>query len=225
MQIRPHPASRSTHDRGSHLRRAALLLAVGLVAVACGGSDDETTTAAVASLDETTTVTDDPADEAPAERTDEEAMLAFSQCVRDNGVAEFTDPTTDADGNVSFDLFGSGIEIGTDTFDSAVEACQFEVEGLNIGGGQGIDQTEVEDVMLDFTECLRSEGLDVGDFTFPDAGGPPAGGGEDGGFELSGSRNDLLAAVLGLDADDPAVEAAIETCEPLLAGLGQPGAA
>ena len=152
-------------------------------------------------------------------------MLAFSQCVRDNGVDEFPDPTSDADGNLSFDLFDSGIEIGTETFDLAIESCESEVEGLNLGAGQGIDQTEVEDTMLGFTECLRGEGIDVGDFTFPDAGGPPPGGGEDGGFELSGSRNDLLAAVLGLDADDPAVEAAIETCEPLLAGLGQPGAA
>ena len=224
MQIRPHAATRSTSSRRTLLRPAAALLAVGLVAAACGGSDAEDTTA-VASLDEPTTETTSAPVADDAERTDEEAMLAFAQCVRANGVDDFPDPSTDADGNISFELFGSGIEIGTETFDAAVAACESEVEGVAIGGGQGIDQTEVEDTMLEFTECLRNEGIDVGDFMFPDAGGPPPGAGEDGGFELSGSRNDLIAAVLGLDADDPAVEAGIETCEPLLAGLGQPGAA
>ena len=224
MQIRPHAATRSTSSRRTLLRPAAALLAVGLVAAACGGSDAEDTIA-VASLDEPTTETTSEPGADDAERTDEEAMLAFAQCVRANGVDDFPDPSTDADGNISFELFGSGIEIGTETFDAAVAACESEVEGVAIGGGQGIDQTEVEDTMLEFTECLRNEGIDVGDFTFPEAGGPPPGAGEDGGFELSGSRNDLIAAVLGLDADDPAVQAGIETCEPLLAGLGQPGAA
>ena len=224
MQIRPHAATRSTSSRRTLLRPAAALLAVGLVAAACGGSDAEDTIA-VASLDEPTTETTSEPGADDAERTDEEAMLAFAQCVRANGVDDFPDPSTDADGNISFELFGSGIEIGTETFDAAVAACESEVDGVAIGGGQGIDQTEVEDTMLEFTECLRNEGIDVGDFTFPEAGGPPPGAGEDGGFELSGSRNDLIAAVLGLDADDPAVQAGIETCEPLLAGLGQPGAA
>ena len=222
MQIRPTLATRSTTRRGTLLRPAAALLAVGLVAAACGGSEEEPT-AAVASLDETPVVTQSTDESIAEAQTDEEAMLAFSQCVRENGVDEFPDPTVDGDGNPTFDLFGSGIEIGTDTFERAIGACESLVEGTNVGAGPGIDQTEVEDMMLGFTECLRSEGLDVGDFAFPE-GGPPAAG-EDGGFELSGTRNELLALVLGLDADDPAVEAAIETCEPLLAGLGQPGAA
>ena len=222
MQHRPTLATRSTTPRGTLLRPAAALLVVGLVVAACGGSDEEPT-AAVASLDETPAATQSGDETVPVAQTDEEAMLAFSQCVRENGVDEFPDPTVDGDGNPTFDLFGSGIEIGTETFDNAISSCESLVEGTNVGAGPAIDQTEVEDTMLEFTECLRSEGIDVGDFTFPE-GGPP-GAGEDGGFELSGSRNELLALVLGLDAGDPAVEVAIETCEPLLAGLGQPGAA
>lgn len=222
MQIRPPLAARSITRRGTLLRPAAALLAIGLVAAACGGSDDDPT-AAVASLDETPAATAETtaAEPVSGEQSDEESMLAFSQCVRENGVDGFPDPTVDADGNLTFDVFGSGIEIGTDTFDDAIASCESLVEGTNLAAGQGIDQTEVEDTMLEFTECLRSEGIDVGDFTFPQ-GGPP-GAGEDGGFELSGTRNELLALVLGLDADDPAVETAIEACEPLLAGLGQPG--
>ena len=93
MQIRPHAATRSTSSRRTLLRPAAALLAVGLVAAACGGSDAEDTIA-VASLDEPTTETTSEPGADDAERTDEEAMLAFSQCVRANGVDDFPDPST-----------------------------------------------------------------------------------------------------------------------------------
>ncbi len=218
-----------------------LLLAVALIAAACGGSDDEAD-AGVASLDTATAeVVADPelaigddettvdgaaepvaeVDEVAEERTDEEAMLVFAQCMRDNGVGEFPDPTTDADGNPAFDVLGSDVEIGTDDFTAAAEACSGELDGVNVGGGPGADQTEIEDTMLAFTDCLRGEGIDVGDFDFERT----IAGVQSGEVDPSAGRNAVLGAVLGLDTDDPVVDEAINVCEPLLDGLGQPGSA
>ncbi len=54
-----------------------------------------------------------------------------------------------------------------------------------------------EDVFLMFAQCLRDEGLDVDDPDFSAGRGP-------GGF------------LRGIDRDDPAVQAALDTCRPLI---------
>lgn len=194
---------------------------------------------------------------ATASGTDEEQALAFAQCMRDNGV-DFPDPTVDADGSPSFaDAFGRGQEGGfdpTDTsFRDAMTACSDLMDGLQIGpGSRSVDQEAMSEALYSYTQCLRDEGLDVGDITLdsqrPGGGqGPaagtgtgatqptaaPAGGQPDapaqgergGGADIS----DRFAEQLGQDATDPAWIAANETCQPVLteamtaAGVGTQG--
>jgi hypothetical protein len=61
------------------------------------------------------------------------------------------------------------------------------------------------DVLVDFTRCLRDQGIDVPDPDFEAAPGA--------------MRERLREA--GIDVDDPRVQAAIRTCQPLLLGILQ----
>jgi hypothetical protein len=61
------------------------------------------------------------------------------------------------------------------------------------------------DILVDFTRCLREEGVDVPDPDFDAAPGE--------------ARQRLEEA--GVDLDDPRVQEAVQTCQPLLAGILQ----
>lgn len=228
-------------DNGSSscwVRLLGVLALTALWAAACGGvSDDTAADEGVATL-ESVEGSDEEAlgtgpdsaenSEEGAPASAEQAALDFAACMRDAGI-DFPDPTVDADGNPVFDrALRAGAEGGIDPrsgeFRSAIETCQELTEGFTFGRGPGgVDQTALQDAMLPYTECLRDEGLDVGDFTF--GGGPAAGGDGDSGGDGAGQGQrgdrggdpaDRIASVLGIDADDPAAAAALETCQPLL---------
>jgi hypothetical protein len=54
-----------------------------------------------------------------APQPDTEGMLAYAQCMRDNGIANFPDPTSNG-----FELDGDAVGIDTPQFRAAEEACQ-----------------------------------------------------------------------------------------------------
>jgi hypothetical protein len=58
-------------------------------------------------------------DAAEGAEPDTEAMLAYAQCMRDNGIANFPDPTSNG-----FELDGDEVGIDTPQFRAAEEACQ-----------------------------------------------------------------------------------------------------
>ncbi|MCJ7827258.1 MAG: hypothetical protein MUP36_03350 [Demequinaceae bacterium] len=209
-------------------------LSVGVLALsACSGGGDGT---GILSLNTPGAGNDaSPGSDATAE----EQALAFAQCMRDNGV-DFPDPTVNADGVPTFEgAFGrsqeGGFDPGDTSFSDAMDACGTLMEGLAFGGGRGgvgeFDQSATEDAMLEYTECLRTQGLDVGDLTMsgPGQGGgipveaapepadpegaPPSGvGGE--GFD----RMDMFARMLDQDPDDHEWIAANDVCGSLLEG-------
>ena len=175
-------------------------------------SASETTappTTAPASTDTASTgAAQDGADEA---LSDEDRLLEFAACMRDNGV-EFPDPIVEADGTISFGLRpGAGgasqsaenlQRIGRDPdLPAARDACGGLLEGLAFGrGSQDFAEAQAEraDRLLEFAQCLRDNGVDVGD---PDTSGFGPGGG--GG----------AARPFGdLDFDDADVSAAMDIC-------------
>ncbi len=179
-------------------------------------ADDEADAGASQSADTGTDAADDASDgDAPADDdlTDEEVLLEFAACMRDNGI-EFPDPIVEADGTVTFGLRpgrgGAGQNasdlqaIGRDPdLPAAQDACSPIIEGLALGpGGQSFDtaQVEIEDMLLEFAQCMRDNGVDIGD---PDlsAVGPGSGGGSPFGE---------------LDFDDADVSAAFEICNEQL---------
>lgn len=186
-------------------RRVSVLVALALGLSACGGADASSTSSplagsgGVASLDDTTSSDGDAAE--PVEVDAEAQMLAFAQCLRDQGF-DVSDPTVDADGNVVPGGLnnGGGGEGGRPAgFGEAREVCSEFLEGVTLGR-QNRDLTESLDQQLEFTACMRDNGFDLPD---PD---PGAGGGR--------------GVLQDIDRDDPAYQAAFENCSDILGGAG-----
>ena len=191
-------------------RRSALgvIASAGLLFAACGGDDggDSATPDVVEGAAEPGGDDSSGGDDTN-DATDEELALEFAGCMRDEGV-DWPDPSTNADGSIDL-LGGQGLEAigdGTGRFDEAttvaLETCGPIVEGASfLPGADELDE-ETQDLLLEFAQCLRDEGLDVAD---PDlsavaSGGPAA---------LFGD---------GFDPTDPAAQDAIGVCQSLFAG-------
>lgn len=175
------------------------LAGLALVAAACGSqaAADE----GVASLDDLGTdvlATDaDPIDV-------EEAMLAMAQCMRDEGV-DVSDPEVDEEGNVLPPRPADPESVDRSEIQAAREACSEYLDGIEIGF-RDIDQTELEDNLLDYATCMRANGYDLPDPDFAAIAGEtgPGGGGPFG----------------EIDRTDPDFAAAQEACEDILGDLG-----
>lgn len=187
-------------------RLAALLAALALTLAACGSSGS----AEVASLSETGGAGTDVAEDAATttdDASDEEAILAFSACMREHGIEDFEDPDIGADGSISFGLRGqAGGEFDREAMQAAMDACRSHLDGLALARGGG-DRTEIEDQLYELAACMRDNGYDMPD---PDFGSEPGSGG--------GPFGEL-------DPEDPAFQAALETCEDVFGAgfrLGPP---
>ena len=148
----------------------------------------------------------EPPAEPTADVSEEELALQFAQCMRDQGIDEWPDPSTNADGSI--DITGGGavgpggdVAFGSDEIQAAIPVCGPIIAGAsflpNNGGGM---TTETQDQLLAFAQCLRDEGIDVSD---PD---------------LSDGAAGLLD--WEFDPEDPANSDAIEACQTLFAGAG-----
>jgi hypothetical protein len=112
----------------------------------------------------------------------EEAGLEFAQCMREHGV-QIKDPEP-----------GRGIAVPdrSPATRKALAACNGK-----LGEGQELSAEEDEELKegaLAFAQCMRSEGIDMGDPTFPGPG-------------------KFLLDVAGLDTESPAFKAAQEACQ------------
>ena len=127
------------------------------------------------------------AQQTETERAD--AALAFAQCMRDNGYAEFPDPTPD--GDIRF-------QINRDSaprFEAAAAACQhLAPEGMR---GDDISPESLE-ALIKLAQCMRENG--VPDFPDPSA---------EGGFNLQG---------VSTGPDDPRIAMAMGTCRAVAGG-------
>ncbi len=152
-------------------------------------------------------VSTEGADPEPAsDASEEELALQFAQCMRDEGIDNWPDPATNADGSI--DITGGGVvgpgqasevAFGSDEVQAAIPICGPIIAGASFlpNNGQGMT-TETKDQLLAFAQCLRDEGIDVSD-------------------------PDLTDGVAGLldwefDPEDPANADAIEACQSLFAG-------
>ena len=145
----------------------------------------------------------------------EQALLNFAQCMRENGLPDFVDPTVDATGAVQWrQMFAnSGIDPASETFQQGLDVCRHHFEGLAFGGdGGGFNLTEVQDTLLGFAQCLRAEGIEVDD---PELSRLVTGTGDNPGTRLFGEA---------FDPTDPDVQDAVEACRGELGGLGGGGA-
>jgi len=133
---------------------------ISLLLVACvSGSDD------VASLRTTgdTQAVEPAVDAAAVLRDDEAAMMAYTQCMRDQGI-ELLDPVVDADGNVQKPELAEGFEASKEKWAAADAACGELIERVTFGKKR-VDMSETVDQWVALATCLREEGLDVDDPT------------------------------------------------------------
>ena len=150
-------------------RIAILIAALGLFLAACSGSSNT----GVASLADNTDAAPSVGESAPDAVDDEEALLAFAACMRDNGVDGFEDPQINADGTIEFGPgAGSGEGFDRDAMRTARDACSTHLEGLAFGPGN-VDRSEIEDTLVEFATCMRENGVDMPD---PDFSGEPGEG-------------------------------------------------
>jgi hypothetical protein len=90
--------------------------------------------------------------------------LKFSRCMRSHGVANFPDPN--GQGQIGIDS-ASGIDPGSPTFQSAMQACR---KNLPNGGQPNPQQlAKAKKAALAFSACMRAHG--VKDFPDPDFSG------------------------------------------------------
>ncbi len=170
----------------------AVALATVLALAACGGSSSSG--AEVAKLDDTQIAEDGAATTAAASEDFEEATLAFTRCLREQGL-EVDDP--DFSGG-SGGFLGGELDPSDPDVEAAMEECRplMEAAGPQLGGE---NMEALEDAFLEYARCMRDEGIDMPDPDFSGGGGPGGGGF----FE-------------GLDRDDPDFQAADEVCRDLL---------
>lgn len=181
------------------LRLAIGISAIALVVTACSSGDDSGDVASLTSIDESSVA-------AAVESTDDEqALIDFSACMRDQGV-DFPDPIVDADGYPRFD-FANPEDIDRDALFEAGEACMDHLEGVVLGLPD-FDTAEFNDTFLEYATCMRDHG-----------------------FEEIPDRIDMVAIMRGeeppIDPTDPDFIAADEQCRDIFAefraGIGRQG--
>lgn len=177
-------------------RFGTFLVGLTLVATACGGggSDD----AGIATLDDgegvVTTTTD-------ARLGGEEALLLFSECMRDNGVP-LPDIGVDADGAPLLDpSLLDVIDIESAEFEAAFGECQ-PILAASQAFNVDIDpqlQAQIADQLVVFSQCMRDNGFE----DFPDP-------------SLLETGQPYPLSIL-TQFSDPDFEAAVEVCQRDLA--------
>jgi len=177
------------------------IVGFGLLASACGGTSPS---ASVARLG--TTTTSRPA-KGSSNADGNGSPLAYAQCMRAHGVADFPDPNSQG----GFTLQGgpnSDLSPNSSTFQQANEDCQRFTPTSGLGHGPSPAQVaQAQAQALKFSQCMRSHGLaDFPDPVFHSGGG--------GGISISikaGPGSDLTP-------NSPAFQSAQSACQKLLPG-------
>jgi hypothetical protein len=170
------------------LASVVAVAALSLLAAGCGGRGGSQGVASVASsITAATTPT-------------QNGLLAFSQCMRSNGVPNFPDPQRFVGGNVKLTIHQLSPS------QAALNACTHLLPTSGGGSQETAQQqrTQLADG-LSFARCMRSHGVS----RFPD---PTA----------QGQLTVEMVQAQGIDIHSPAVLRAVQACLPASHGLLTP---
>lgn len=175
-------------------RRSLLLPSVvavaafSLLAAGCGGGGGSPGVASVASS--TTAVTTAP-------QNAQGGLVAFSRCMRSNGMPSFPDPQRYAGGNVKLTIHQ--LQSSSPRFQAALSACDHLLPTR--GGGDSQETAQQQRTRLaderSFAICMRSHGVS----RFPD---PTA----------QGQLSVEMVRAQGIDVHSPAVLRVVTACLP-----------
>jgi hypothetical protein len=130
----------------------AVLLAagLGLLAAACGGSSGSP----VAQLGSTTTTTQSSSSSTAVTSTGKNDPVAFSRCMRTNGVRNFPDPNSGGSiPKVSLQQLG----VSSSQFQTAQSHCQHLLPSSGQSSAAQVQQ--VMNALSEFARCVRSHGV------------------------------------------------------------------
>ncbi len=168
----------------------AALLAIGLVAAACGSATAEqapSVAALPADSEESASAADGADDAGDGERAPvnpedvspeeaEAAQLKFDQCMTDNGVDQdelFGDIEGEGGGAVVLDSTGEGFDAQFEAYEAALEECEPILEGVFGDFTLSPEQeAEMADAEAAFNQCAADAGFEIGE------------GSADGGFQI-----------------------------------------
>ncbi|MEU6250864.1 hypothetical protein [Glycomyces sp. NPDC047010] len=174
---------------------ALLLCLTALTAAACGDDADD---GGVASVDGDASESADDGGGDGEDLSGFEEALAYSQCMRDNGVTDFPDPEQNGDGGISLGL-PEGIDPDDETFKAAEEACEDQMPGPDENAT--IDP-ELYEALLAYSECMRENG--VPGFPDPEPNGGIMMNGDELGVDPQGQEmKDAQAACQDLAPEGP----------------------
>ncbi len=154
-----------------------------------------------------------------SEQTDEEIATSFAECLRTEGI-NVPDPELNADGTVNMAALRQNLAGNPDfnfqdpRFRQTMDKCVPLLQNASFAGQPSReDEIELEDNLLEFAECLRGIGVDVGD---PD---------------FSEGRGGAFRSMIGdLDIDRDSLQVAMSQCSETIfgnernGGPGSPGA-
>ena len=143
------------------------------------------------------------ADAADPALDNEAKMMAFTECLREQGI-KVLDPVVDADGNVEKPELAEGAEWNKEA-GQAWEACEHHLKGFTGWGKKDADvdkQIEQLDQYIALATCLREKNYDLDDPTAE---------------TLDAWMGDFKKAI---DWDDPAAVADYEACSGETVGKG-----
>lgn len=180
---------------GTGLVLAVVLVAVGLLAAACGGGTKDPGAASAASSRTSTSTTAAPSVSSGANSSGQSSQaeqLKFSQCMRSEGVSNFPDPP--ANGAFLHALSAAGIDTHSPIFQSALQACKKFNPAGNLTPAQSAAQNAKG---LQFAQCMRSHG--VANFPEPSQG-------SNGQITINGGTGS------GIDPNSPQFQSAQQAC-------------
>jgi hypothetical protein len=188
-----------------------LALLVLTAAAACGGGDDGADEVATLGTEDQADGASDDSDEGSGGETltdaeREDAMLEFTECMREHGV-DMPDPEM-AEGPGGGGAIAITNEVNgpgeAEAFEEAQAACGDILDDV-MGERPQMDpeeEAEMRDNMLAFAECMRDHGIDMPD--------PEFGDGPGGGFSV---RQESGGGRGGIDPSDPDFAEAQEACQ------------
>lgn len=197
-------------------RRSTTLAATAILAVAlaaCGGTagdaadsnDDEIaslgTTATPAGPDATASGGTSP----DAPQDPEEAMLSYTECMRDQGI-DMPDPiANEGRGNGAFVVVEDTAGGDMEDFMAAEEECSPLLEGaMSEIENDPEHEAELREDMLEFAECMREQGIDMPDPVLNEDGG---------GMSVDVGSEDATPIEGGEPFEpDPEMQAAMQEC-------------
>jgi hypothetical protein len=143
-----------------HITLIAVAVIGILVLAACGSDSDDVPS--LRTIEDTQSADPTP-DAADSVRDNEARMMAFTQCLRDQGI-DVLDPVVDADGNVEKPEFAEGVGYNKEALGAAWEACAEHLEGFTFEK-ERVDVSELVDQYVALATCMREKGYDVDDPT------------------------------------------------------------